>query len=77
MEPRTAQAAGTVTFTGSDLAGSIATVRIGGEPTGDGQPLRRDDRFAVAVPALAPGVYEVVVDIGGLARFEATLEVTP
>jgi hypothetical protein len=77
MQPR-AGAIGTVLqFTGEDLRGWKATVRIGREFALQEQPPASDVAFSAPVPAgLAPGVYEVVADVGGLTQFRGTFEVT-
>lgn len=77
MQPR-AGATGTVLqFTGEDLRGWKATVRIGGAFALRDQPPASDVAFSAPVPAdLAPGVYEVVADVGGLTQFRGAFEVT-
>ena len=77
MQPR-AGAIGTVLqFTGEDLRGWKATVRIGREFALQDQAPASDVAFSAPVPAgLAPGVYEVVADVGGLTQFRGTFEVT-
>ena len=78
VAPRSGAAGSALEVTGDRLAGWTSTVRVGGVPTGDDAPLRSRDRFSVTVPAtLAPGTYEVEVDVGGLATLTAAFEVTP
>jgi Pvc16 N-terminal domain len=78
MRPRTGATGTILQFTGEDLRGWKATVRIGGQFALQDQPPASDVAFSAPVPAgLAPGVYEVVVDVGGLTQFRGAFEVTP
>jgi hypothetical protein len=77
LTPATAAAGSTVTFAGSDLAGWHADALIGDRVMLSAEALT-DDTFSATVPAdLAPGVYDVRVDVSALYRRVFTLEVTP
>lgn len=75
--PASGPAGTSITFSGSDLAGWTATVRIGGRRVLHRHPLDTTNTFAATVPALAPGIYEVEADVSGLARLAGVFEVTP
>jgi len=77
MQPRSGPAGTVLHFKGEDLAGWKATVRVGGRLALNRVPIVTDVSFTAAVPALAPGTYEVEVDVSGLARFSDFFEVTP
>jgi Pvc16 N-terminal domain len=78
MQPRAGAPGTMLQFTGEDLRGWKASVRIGAELALEDQLPASDVAFSAPVPAgLAPGVYEVVADVGGLTRFRAAFEVTP
>jgi hypothetical protein len=78
MQPRSGAAGTVLQFTGEDLRGWKATVRIGGEFALQDHSPESDVAFSAPVPAgLAPGMYEVVADVAGLTRFRARFEVTP
>jgi hypothetical protein len=78
MQPRAGVTGTVLQFTGEDLRGWKATVRIGGKFALQDQPPTSDVAFSAPVPAgLAPGVYEVVADVGGLTQFRGAFEVTP
>lgn len=65
-------------FSGADLAGWRATVRVGGKVAIQNQELSDDSAFTTPVPAgLLPGMYEVSVDVAGLDQFSASFEVKP
>jgi hypothetical protein len=64
-----------LTFTGANLAGWHADVTVGDRRVLAGEPLT-SDTFAAAVPAgLAPGFYDVRVDVSGLFRRTFLIEV--
>jgi hypothetical protein len=78
MQPRAGAVATVIQFTGEDLRGWKTTVLIGGKLALKDQLPASDVGFSASVPAdLAPGIYEAVADVGGLARFQGVFEVTP
>jgi hypothetical protein len=79
MAPRSGPAGTVVTFAGVALGGRSARVVIGGQTVGGlTAPLTSEREFAVTVPTgLAPGTYEVVADVEGLAGLTTSFEVTP
>jgi hypothetical protein len=77
FEPRSGAAGSTVTIAGTDLAGWAATVRIGGQLVLNRTPVSTTNFVEATVPALPPAVYEIEVDVSGLATFTGPFEVTP
>lgn len=78
LTPRQGPAGTTIEFSGHGLAGWEPTVRIGGIAAPVETPLEHDDRFTADVPAtLAPGIYEVDVEVPGITRLRDIFEVTP
>ena len=77
VSPVNGPAGRTVTVSGANLAGWQAAVRLSGTPLLKDLPLTGDS-FPVPLPAtLAPGFYELLVDVSRLARRTLFLEVTP
>jgi hypothetical protein len=77
IDPRAGVAGSSLTVHGTDLRGWAASVRIGDDVAALDVTLDDDAAFAVTVPAdLAPGIYIVTVDVGGLARLRRPFEVT-
>jgi hypothetical protein len=76
MQPLSAKTGDTIQFTGSNLAGWQATVRVGGKSAATDMPLSDTSAFTVKVPTgLQAGLYEVEVDVSHLTRFQSFLEV--
>lgn len=77
MEPASGPAGTTVTFSGANLEGWNAHVALLRRRIVDGVPVE-GDTFQATLPAdLAPGFYELRVDVAHLARRTFFFEVTP
>jgi hypothetical protein len=66
-----------LTFTGTDLTGWRADVVIGNQRVVAAQQLTGDTFTATLPPGLAPGFYDVRVEVSGLFRRGFLVEVTP
>jgi len=77
MAPGSAAAGSSVTFTGQHLAGWRASVVIGGQLVLDAVELTGDSVAAVVPAGLAPGFYDVSIDVAHLSRGTFLFEVTP
>lgn len=77
MQPLAGSAGATLTFGGRNLASWQVTVRIGNRVAVQDVPIVDDASFTAVIPSLAPGVYEVVVDVAGLSGFQTVVEITP
>ena len=77
MSPGSGAAGSSLTFTGSHLAGWQASVLIWDRLVVDALELTADSIVAVVPADLAPGFYDVTVDVSGLFRRTFLFEVTP
>lgn len=78
MQPLSGPVGASLTFTGAGLANWQVTVRIGGKLAAQNLTVFEDASFTAAIPAgLGPGVYEVLVDVAGISRFQTVVEITP
>jgi hypothetical protein len=77
MSPGSGAAGSSVTFTGSHLAGWQASVLIWDRLVVDALELTADSIVAVVPADLAPGFYDVTVDVSDLFRRTFLFEVTP
>lgn len=77
MAPGSGTAGSSVTFTGLHLAGWQASVLIGGQVVLDQAELAEDSVAAVVPASLAPGFYDVSIDVAHLTQGTFLFEVTP
>jgi hypothetical protein len=77
MAPGSGTAGSSVTFTGQHLAGWRVSVLIGDQLVLDTVELTGDSVAAVVPAGLAPGFYDVSIDVAHLSRGMFLFEVTP
>ncbi|MEU6726443.1 Pvc16 family protein [Nonomuraea wenchangensis] len=77
MSPAGGPAGTTLTFTGSHLAGRVAQVWVGGHHSHQDLPLTGDAFTVALADDLAPGLYEVRVEVSALFRRVFLFEVRP
>jgi hypothetical protein len=77
LTPESGPAGSVLTFSGRNLSGRQATVRMSGQLVADRQPLTSDD-FDVTLPTPLPaGFHYLQVDVSRLFRRSFVFEVTP
>jgi hypothetical protein len=78
IQPLSGKVGSTLTLRGQNLANWQATVSIGNVVALRDSKITDDSSFTVVIPAgLTPGFYDVQVDVAGLSRFQAAVEVKP
>ena len=78
MRPLSGKVGAALTFGGRNFTNWQVTVSIGNLVAAQDVSLTDDSSFTVAIPpGLAPGIYEVLVDVAGLSRFQSVVEVKP
>jgi hypothetical protein len=78
MQPRAGASGSVIQFTGEDPQTCRRSALSPSSRALRDQAPASDVKFGAPVPAgLAPGAYEVIADVGGLAQFRGVFEVTP
>jgi hypothetical protein len=77
VDPRSGPPGTSIHVSGENLRGWKVTARIGGTVVASAEPVLEDRGFEISVPALAPGVYELTINISELTEFHDVVEVTP
>jgi hypothetical protein len=76
MQPLSGKAGTVITFSGENLSNWKVTVKIGNQVVLLDAAVADSSSFTAVIPAaLIPGIYEVLVDVAGISRFQSVVEV--